>query len=454
MISKSPSSMGATAPSAATTESRSLPFQVPRRLWWALPIVLASAIGSVYMVRSLGADDATAEVTSALPVDVTVAEAVNSYTTERTYTGELVAERSSNLGFERTGSVATLLVDEGDRVVAGQPLARLDTRALIAQREQVEAQRQTALAQLRELQAGPRSEDIATAAAAVAEIEQELALARLQRDRRADLYAQGAVSREEFDQESFRTGALESRLAQAQSQLAELEAGTRIEQLDAQAARVSQLESSLGQIDVELDKSMLIAPFEGEVNSRLVDEGTIINPGQTVLELVAVGPREIRIGVPPAVADRLRVGSKQQIIVGDRTTTATLTALLPQLEATSRTVTAILQVPSSDLTLGQTVRLVIEETQPAEGIWLPTSALVPGERGLWSVYVLTEPESAAESASDGVPETYVVSRREVTVVHTDGDRSLVQGTLQTGEPVIAAGTHRIVPGERVQPTSP
>ena len=199
---------------------------------------------------------------------------------------------------------------------------------------------------------------------------------------------------------------------------------------------------------------MLIAPFAGEVNSRLVDEGTIINPGQTVLELVATGPREVRIGVPPDVTDRLRIGSEQQITVGDRTTTATLTALLPQLEATSRTVTAILQVPSSDSTLGQTVRLVIEETQPAEGIWLPTSALVPGERGLWSVYVLTEPESAAELTRDGAPEAYVVGRREVMVVHTDGDRSLVQGTLQAGEQAIAAGTHRIVPGERVQPTNP
>ena len=426
---------------------------LPRRRWrryaWGLlPVAIAPLVVGTYYLRAAVPTVPEAELSEALPVDVIAAVPVDAYTTEREYTGELVAGRSSVLGFELAGTVVSILVDEGDRVGAGQPLAQLDTRALEAQRQQLEAQRQEALALLQELQAGPRREDIAAADAAVAELEQEVELARLQRDRRESLYAEGAIAREELDQETYSTTALEKRLAQAQSELAELEAGTRQEQLDAQSARVSQLDARLQQIDVDLEKSVLYAPFDGTISTRSMDEGVVAGSGQAVLSLVETGPLEARVGIPPAVADTLNVGSEQTVRLGDRTYTASLTALLPELDMTSRTVIAVLQLPEADLTVGQTVRLVLAETQAAEGFWLPTTALVPGERGLWSIYVLTEP--TAEPPGGALPDTYTVGRRELEVMHTEGDRALVRGTLQAGERVIASGTHRIVPGETVQ----
>jgi RND family efflux transporter MFP subunit len=431
-------------PPLATTKKR----QFGQRYLVGVPIAIATVLGGVYWYSSQAQTDSVPTVSDALPVNAIAVKPVSQYTTEREYTGELVAGRSSTLGFERPGTVVSILVDEGDRVVAGQPLARLDTRTLEAQRQQLEAQRQTALAQLRELEAGPRREDIAAAEATVAEIEQQLALARLQRDRREDLYTQGAISREEFDQELYNTSALENRLAQAQSQLAELQNGTRTEQLDAQSARVNQLDASLRQIDVDLDKSVLIAPFDGTVSSRSVDEGVVVASGQSVLSLVEAGPLEARVGVPPAVADALTVGSEQEVVVGDRTYPATITALLPELDTTSRTITVVLEIPTANLTVGQTVRLVLTETQAAEGMWVPTTALLPGERGLWSVYALTKPE--LDAGNELPPNTFTVSRREVEVIHTEGDRALVRGTLQPGEQVIPSGTHRIVPGVTVQ----
>ncbi|MEM9907483.1 MAG: HlyD family efflux transporter periplasmic adaptor subunit, partial [Cyanobacteria bacterium P01_D01_bin.44] len=351
-------------PSASAVD-RPTPESRPRRWrryrWGLVPVAIALSMGGVYLYRSVAQTEPMPELAAALPVEVTMAESVSEYATQRAYTGELVAGRSSALGFERPGTVVTVLVDEGDRVTAGEPLARLDIRTLEAQRQQLEAQRQTALAQLRELQTGPRQEDIAAAQATVGEIEQQLALARLQRDRRADLYTQGAISREEFDQEAFSTSALENRLAQAQSQLSELQTGTRIEQLDAQAAQVSQIEASLRQIDVDLDKSVLRSPFDGTVGTRTVDEGVVVASGQAILSLVEAGPLEARVGVPPVVADTLTAGDDVSVSVGDRVYPATITALLPELDATSRTVTVVLQVAAADLTVGQTVRLSLTE---------------------------------------------------------------------------------------------
>lgn len=410
-----------------------------RRWWLSLAIFPVVAVAAM---RQLGPEEA-ALPTAALPVQVLPLTPVESYTVERQYSGELVAGRSSQLGFEAGGTVVELLVDEGDRVSANQPLARLDTRGLTTQRQQLVAQKDQATALLTELKNGPRPQDIAAARAAVADLEQQVALSRLQRDRREDLYSRGAISREALDQETFGTGSLENRLAQANSQLDELLAGTRSEQIDAQAARVRQLDASILAVDVDLSKSVIKAPFSGRISQRLVDEGGVVSGGQAVLQLVEGSVTEARIGVPTEVAQELTLGSAQTVKVGDRAFPATVTALLPELDAASRTTTVILAVNAeTDLTLGQTAQLTLANSQPTEGFWLPSTALVQGEQGLWSVYVAkAEPELETSDLT--------VSRQPVEVLHTEGDRVLVQGLVQPGDRVIASGTHRVVPGQVV-----
>ncbi|MFQ4137853.1 efflux RND transporter periplasmic adaptor subunit [Nodosilinea sp. PGN35] len=407
------------------------------RRWWVVPLAtlpLAIAVG----VRQLNQPAAGPALAAALPVEVITLTPVTAYRVERQYTGEIVAQRRSALGFEQGGTVVALLVKEGDRVAAGQPLARLDTRSLETQRQQLVAQRDQAVAALNELQNGPRPQAIAAATAAVGDLEQQLALAITQRDRRADLYARGAISREELDQQTFGTGALASRLAAAQSELDELLVGTRPEQIAAQAARVRQLEAAIQAVEVDLSKAVITAPFGGRISDRLVDEGVVVSGGQTVLQLTEGGATEARIGVPAGV-DRLALGSVHTVEVGDRPFAATVTALLPELESTSRTVTAVLALDTpADLTLGQTARLVVSDTQPTAGFWLPATALVQGEQGLWSVYVARGEASAA-----------TVARQPVEIVHTDGERVLVQGLVAAGDRVIASGIHRVVPGQAV-----
>ena len=418
------------------------------RRWWLVPLVtipLAVGVG----LRQIN-QPVEAPAAGALPVEVVSLSPVESYTIDRQYTGEIVAQRRSALGFEAGGTVVALLVNEGDRVAAGQPLARLDSRSLETQRQQLVAQRDQAVATLNELQNGPRQQSITAAQAAVGDLEQQLALSVAQRDRRTDLYQRGAISREELDQQTFGTGALENRLAQAQSDLDELLAGTRPEQIAAQAARVRQLDASLEAVAVDLSKAVITAPFGGRISQRLVDEGVVVSGGQTVLQLTEGGATEARIGVPAEVASGLSLGSAQTVEVGERRFAATVTALLPELEATSRTVTAVLTLATSDdLTLGQTARLVLTNTQPVEGFWLPSTALVQGDQGLWSVYV-----AAQEKVAKNGPAEATVTRQPVEIVHSEGDRVLVQGLVDAGDRVITAGTHRVVPGQSVSVPAP
>ncbi len=372
-------------------------------LRWGLPL---AAIATGALAVSLSQRPRPPAIRP-LPVAVVTAEPVSSFRTTRAYTGEVVAGRSSSLGFELGGTLEQVLVDEGDRVASGEPLARLDRRRLQAQRQQAAAQRQQALA-------------------AVEEVRQQLVLAELQRERRRQLLAQGAIAREDLDQQVQGSAVLRSRLLQAEGQVQE--AGARLREIDGDLAR-----------------SVLVAPFAGTVSRRLLDEGVVVSSGQALLTLVEQAPQEVRVGLPPAVASGLRLGESHPVQVGDRRLQASVSALLPELDAASRTVTAVLRLPVNDLPVGATARLSLERREQGEGFWLPTTALVAAEGGLWSVYVLEKPAGSSPPAQG-----QQVGRRLVGIVHSEGERSLVRGTLRPGERVIATGTQRVVPGVWVQ----
>ena len=379
-----------------------------------------------------------------LSVETLVAEAVDSYDVTRTYTGEVAALQASNLGFERGGEIVSVLVEEGDRVSTGAPLAQLDISNLQTQRQQLEAERAQAQARLSELEAGPRAEDIATAEANVREIEQQLELQEIQRSRREWLYTQGAISRESLDEFTYGEDVLQAQLDQARSNLQELRNGTRQEQILAQQAAVRQLDAALADLDVTIRKSTLQSPFSGIISAREIDNGTVVGAGQTILRIVEDVAPEARVGMPAEVASELQVGDIQMVNLGASRYPAAVTALLPEVDPETRTQVVVLQFEQADIAQvapGQTVRVDMTETVSSEGIWLPTTALTQDVRGLWSTYVLV----LAEEGS------YEVQPQTVEILHQEENRTLVRGTVQPGDRIIASGIHRLTPGQRVQP---
>ncbi|MEL6881678.1 MAG: HlyD family efflux transporter periplasmic adaptor subunit, partial [Cyanobacteria bacterium J06607_10] len=398
-------------------------------LFVALPIVRSRSVPA--------ADAELAQSDSILPVETVTAEKVGSYRVSRAYTGEVSALQASELGFERSGQLTALLVPEGSPVGAGEPMAQLDVRNLNAQRLQIEAEKSRAIAQLTELEVGARTEDIAAAQAVVEDLEQQIALQRTQLARREILYERGAISQEALDEFSFGEGSLAAQLSRARSQLNELQNGTRPEQISAQNALVQQLDARLADLDVNLAKSTLIAPFSGTVAEHKVDTGTVVGAGQSVIRLVENTAPEARVGVPADDIRRLNIGEERTVSINGEKFTGTITSILPEVNAQTRTQTVVLALENraaSRVSPGQTVRLELTERIASEGIWLPSEALTQGIRGLWTAYTVVPESSAAsnESASNEAASdlSYVVQTKAVEIVHQEGDRVLVTGTLQ------------------------
>ena len=433
---------------ARSAEKIFTPLRQHRKKVLGLGAILLIGVVGVPVLRShtTTADTATEVSAEVLSVETLTAEAVDSYDVTRTYTGEIVALRASDLGFERGGELISVLVQEGDVVSVGMPLAQLDISNLQTQRQQLEAERARAVAQLTELETGPRIEDIATAEANVREIEQQLVLQGIQLSRREYLYAEGAVSKESLDEFAYGEEVLQARLDQANSSLQELRNGTRREQILAQQAAVKQLDAAIADLDVTIGKSTLRSPFAGIVSARQIDEGSVVGAGQSIVRVVENLAPEARVGMPVDVASELQVGDIQMVNLGANLYTATVTALLPEVDPETRTQVVVLQLEEatvSQISPGQTVRVDMTETIASRGIWLPTAALTQDVRGLWSAYVLL-PTNEDDTVYEVQPQT-------VEILHQEENRTLVRGTVQQGERIVSSGIHRLTPGQQVQP---
>ena len=389
--------------------------------------------------------------TTILSVETMKVNLVDSYQVNRTYTGTIFPRRSSSLGFERGGKLLNLTVDLGEQVEVGTPLAVLDTKNLQTKQQELLAKRKQVKALLQELQAGARSETIAAAQSTVKSLYSQLKLAQTKSQRRQELYTSGAISREQLDEATTEVNTLQARLNKAQNQLDELLTGTRPEKIEAQQAVLQQLDAKFASLELELEQSTLKAPFTGRIAQRFVDEGTVVSAGESIFTLVEANALEAHIGVPVNTVSQIPLGSNQQLQIGARSYQARVLSTLPQLDSTTRTLTVVLGLDESATTevrAGQVARLKLSENISDSGYWLPTTALVRGIRGLWSCYVLGNPENVASSPQ----KAFRVERREVEVIQTESERVFVRGTIQNTDRVIVNGNHRLVTGQLVVAT--
>lgn len=220
-----------------------------------------------------------------------------------------VEATEAQLGFPLGGRLVEVSVQEGDRVEAGAPVARLETAEMEARRRQAEAQIAAARARLEEMERGFRSEEIEQARAAAQAVEVRLEDARADLARSERLLQGGAVSRESYDKAQVRTEVAERELERAQEQLQLLRRGPRREQIAAQRALVAHAEATLEAVEATLADMAAEAPFAGRVTVRHRDPGEVLSPGAPVVTLTNLDDRWVRIYVREDKIGALRLGA-------------------------------------------------------------------------------------------------------------------------------------------------
>ena len=383
---------------------------------------------------------------SVVPVDTMKIVQETQVAVPRQFTGVVKPRRASQVGFNRIGVVEEILVERGDRVEPDTILARLNTDLLKANQKAILAQCRAAEARLSELLAGPRTQTIDSARAQVAAARAEVELARTSLSRATRLVAAGAVSRQDMDNATTQVATKEEALKSAQNTLDELLEGTRSEQVLAQRAQLNELEASLEQIQVQINETVLRAPFSAIVSDRFAEPGSVTAPGTPTLRLVDAGHPEVWMGVPPEYLGTLQTEKQFHVGIGEHSYDARLKSILPELNGVTRTNTVILELNGAAVDhaiFGQVARLDLTRKTDSVGYWVPLQSLTQGDQGLWALLAL---EATEES------EIFTLKRREVEVLQVDSDRAFVRGTLESETPIVSTGVRRLTPGQRVRPT--
>jgi HlyD family secretion protein len=251
------------------------------------------------------------------------------------------------------GRILELRVGEGDRLNRGDVLARLDTRDTELQIQRGRADRATAVAQLKLLEAGARVEDIRQAEAEVqaaeAEamaIEADLKAAQLDLERVEALLEANAVALKQRDDARAKVDGIRERQRGAQQRvragreaLIRLKKGARAEEIEAGRARVAAADAQLAVLDKALGDAQISAPVSGIVTQKLVDAGEIVMRGTPIVVVTDLDNAWANLFVPEPMVPRVKLGQAAKVVTdaGDGLA-GTVTFISPKAEFTPRNV--------------------------------------------------------------------------------------------------------------------
>ncbi len=322
------------------------------------------------------------------PVDVISVEA-SKLASDIQLSGEIQAENNAALAFRIGGRVVERPVNVGDRIAAGQLIARLD----------------------------PQTEQnaLAAAKAALSAARGEVSTARNAFDRQEQLMAQGFTTRPRFDQALQARNAAESGLEDAE-------------------ARVELARDRLGFTELRSSTA-------GVVTARSAEPGEVVQPGQAIVRLARDDGRDAVFNVPARFLERQDEDPVIRVaLADDRSVVAVgrVREIAAQADPVTRTfqVRVSLQDPPEAMRLGSTVIGSIELLSPAI-IAVPASALTRAGQSpaIWIVD----------------PATSTVSLRAVDILRFDSDRVIVSQGLDPDDVVVTGGVQALHPGQRVAP---
>ena len=241
-----------------------------------------------------------------LVVLVAVAAALAIYYVRQRRPQELVLSgtleaRTVNVGSLVGGRVERVLADEGAHVVAGQVLVTIETETIDRQIAEQRAAIENATAQLAKGIAGPRSEEIAKAAAVAGNDERD-------RRRMAALYRDGIVAKELLDDATTKakTSADDLRI---------LQEGTRKEDIAALRAQAEQQQRRLDTLLQQRAETVVRSSVTGTVQSFPLRPGDLVAPNQTVAEILEESQLWARVYVPETQLGLIRVGQPARVRV-------------------------------------------------------------------------------------------------------------------------------------------
>jgi len=301
----------------------------------------------------------------------------NSVSTENAYVGAETASITSMV----SGQVAEVLVHDTQAVKQGDILAKIDDRDAKIAVAQARAELTKAKRQYKQTaansgalssQIGVSDDAIRSAKAQLAQAQAALHKAQDEYTRREKLSASGAVSKEELstaqsalDTAKAGVASAEAGLAQARSSQKAAQSNLAANEALIQGANenstpdVLVAEAKLKQAELDLERTVIKAPFDGVVSRRSIQVGQRVAPGTMLMMVVPVDQLYVDANFKESQLEKVRVGQKAELtsdlygksvkyhgtVVGFSGGTGSAFALIPAQNATGNWIKVVQRLP-------------------------------------------------------------------------------------------------------------
>jgi RND family efflux transporter MFP subunit len=229
----------------------------------------------------------------------------------RVFTGMVRASRRADLAFKVMGPLVELPAEEGQQVRREQLLAKIDPRDFQSSLDGINSTLQEAQARLRAMKAGARPEEIQALRAAVDAAKAQLTNAEEQYKRYKDLYVKRQVSQAEFDRYKSQFDVAKANMTTQEQALEVGQSGARVEDIEAMEASIRGLESQAKKASDALGDTRLLAPFDGVVAKRFVENFEEVQAKQAIISLQDISELEVVIQVPEMLMAQVKHKKKR-----------------------------------------------------------------------------------------------------------------------------------------------
>ena len=183
---------------------------------------------------------------------------------------------------------------------------------------------------------------------------------------------------------------------------------------------------------VKFEQTKLLAPFDGFIQNRFLDTGSVINGGVPIIEILDSTNVKAHISIPISYTNNLEIGNEYLFKIGNKEVIGYLERLAPMTPGGSDNRLAIFNF-NSFFNPGSIAQLKLSMTTSGRGTWVPIKSLSQSEQGIWAIYTINQ-----ES---------VVVRDLVDIIYFEGEYAYVNGTLKDGDLVILGGAQKIIEGK-------
>ena len=183
---------------------------------------------------------------------------------------------------------------------------------------------------------------------------------------------------------------------------------------------------------VKLEQTKLIAPFDGVIQNRYLDTGSVINGGIPIVEILGSKNVEAHISIPLKFIDKLNIGNSYNFKIGNKRPKGVLARLAPMTPGGSDNRLAIFNFDTFFYP-GSIAELKLSLNIEGRGTWVPIKSLSQSEQGIWAIYTVNDKK--------------VVVRDLVEILYFEGEYAYVNGTLNDGDLIILGGAQKIIEGK-------